>query len=237
MTESGERRFRRNQLSGFPLFRRVSQKINRKSSEGYDLPLGRNLKACLRLIPMMLACTHASKLSLLNSDVSNATSTSGQATRYWKEPTDSSRSWPWRWIALRTKDVLMAVEVTLAEAILTVWLGCSSSPSLYLQNLYQWDPQILEYTGCHRITLWQWTWWSLRATSPCAVLLLMCDAIRRAPRRPYWTMMLLFHGLSSRHFILNLVATSPPHHYFWYAATRELDGYKLILGDRAQTLW
>lgn len=37
--------------------------------------------------------------------------------------------------------------VTLAEAILTVWLGALQSPSPHFQNLRQWDPQILDYTG------------------------------------------------------------------------------------------
>lgn len=37
--------------------------------------------------------------------------------------------------------------VTLAEAILTLWLGALQSPLPHLQNLCQWDPQILEYTG------------------------------------------------------------------------------------------
>ncbi|KAL9002999.1 MAG: hypothetical protein Q9188_004099 [Gyalolechia gomerana] len=37
--------------------------------------------------------------------------------------------------------------VTLAEAILTMWLGALKSSSLQLQNLCPWDPQTLEYTG------------------------------------------------------------------------------------------
>jgi hypothetical protein len=37
--------------------------------------------------------------------------------------------------------------VTLAEAILTVWLGALQSPSPHLQNLSQWNPQILDYTA------------------------------------------------------------------------------------------
>jgi hypothetical protein len=37
--------------------------------------------------------------------------------------------------------------VTLAEAILTVWLGALQSPSPHLQNLRQWNPQILDYTA------------------------------------------------------------------------------------------
>jgi hypothetical protein len=48
----------------------------------------------------------------------------------------------------KDEDVLdMRLAVTLAEAILTIWLGALQSPSLHLQGLYQWDPQILEYTG------------------------------------------------------------------------------------------
>ncbi|KAI4173617.1 MAG: hypothetical protein LQ343_002792 [Gyalolechia ehrenbergii] len=37
--------------------------------------------------------------------------------------------------------------VTLAEAILTMWLGALQPSSLQLQNLCPWDPQTLEYTG------------------------------------------------------------------------------------------
>lgn len=37
--------------------------------------------------------------------------------------------------------------VTLAEAILTVWLGALQSPSPHLQSLCQWDSRILDYTA------------------------------------------------------------------------------------------
>lgn len=36
--------------------------------------------------------------------------------------------------------------VTLAEAILTLWLGALQSPSPHLQNLCGWDPQIMDCT-------------------------------------------------------------------------------------------
>jgi hypothetical protein len=37
--------------------------------------------------------------------------------------------------------------VTLAEAILTVWLGALQSPCTHLRSLCQWDPQTLDYTA------------------------------------------------------------------------------------------
>ncbi|MCJ1406507.1 hypothetical protein MMC19_000572 [Ptychographa xylographoides] len=53
-----------------------------------------------------------------------------------------------QWNSPENEDVLdVRRTVTLAEAILTVWLGALQSPRSRLQDLYQWDPQTKDYTA------------------------------------------------------------------------------------------